>query len=178
VPRYVALLRGVNVGGAKRVPMAAWRTMLQTSECSDIQTLLNSGNAVFTAESRSAAAHAQTIHAQLRDELGVDVAVAVKLAREFSAIVESNPFSALADDDSRMLIAFAMKDDQLQALAPLSALILPPERFSIGKHAAYLWCANGILACQAAEAMLGKKGQGVTTRNRATVGKILALLAA
>ncbi len=54
MPVYVALLRGVNVGKAKRVPMADLRAVLAGLDCTDVATLLNSGNAVFRSKARSA----------------------------------------------------------------------------------------------------------------------------
>ena len=53
MPLYVALLRGVNVGRAKRVPMADWRALLEELGCEGVRTILNSGNAVFRAAGRS-----------------------------------------------------------------------------------------------------------------------------
>ena len=52
----------------------------------------------------------------------------------------------------------------------------PPEKFLLGRHAAYLWCPNGILESRAAEALLGRAGRAATSRNWSTVGKIAALL--
>ena len=58
----------------------------------------------------------------------------------------------------------------------LEALVAPPEGFAVGKHAAYLHCASGILESKAAEALLGKAGRAATTRNWATTLKIHAIV--
>jgi uncharacterized protein (DUF1697 family) len=57
----------------------------------------------------------------------------------------------------------------------IEALVVPPERFALGKNAAYLLCASGILESKAGEALLGGAGGAATTRNWATVLKLRAL---
>ena len=59
----------------------------------------------------------------------------------------------------------------------IETLVMPPESFVLGKYAAYLYCANGILESKAGEALLGKLGRSATTRNRATTLKLHALAA-
>lgn len=174
--RFVALLRGVNVGGAKRVPMAEWRALLGALGCTEVQTLLNSGNAVFASRARSTPTLARRIRESIRQGLDVDVPVIVKSADEFTAIEAGNPLASQAFDPSRLLVGFAAAAQDLRALAGLSELAQAPERCWLGAHAIYLWCPNGILQSRAADALLGKRGQALTTRNWGTVAKIGALL--
>lgn len=174
--RFVALLRGVNVGGAKRVPMAEWRALLGTLGCTEVQTLLNSGNAVFSSRIRSTATLAQRIRESILQGLKVDVPVIVKTAEEFAAIEAGNELVAPNVDPSRLLVAFAAAAKDLAPLAGLKDLVQAPERLWFGPHALYLWCPDGILQSRAAEALLGKRGQALTTRNWGTVMKIGALL--
>lgn len=174
--RFVALLRGVNVGRAKRVPMADFRALLATLGHSHIHTLLNSGNAIFESSSRSTTAHAARIQAAIAETLGIDVPVIVKSAQEIAAIESGNKLVPIATDASRLLVAFTGEPKALEGLAALSALVNAPEQLHLGKHALYLWCANGILESKAAAALLGKLGRAATSRNWATVLKIAALL--
>jgi uncharacterized protein (DUF1697 family) len=177
MPRFVALLRGVNVGPNKRVPMAEWRTMLTALGYKGVQTLLNSGNAVFDSPSASTAAHATRIRAAILEELEIDVPVIVKSAAEFTAIVAGNVLAAESTNDSRLMVSFAA---DARALAPLTAFtqhIVAPEKLVVTAEALYLWCPNGVLESTVGAALLGKHGQNVTTRNWATVQKIAELLA-
>jgi len=176
VSRYVALLRGVNVGGAKRVPMADLRALLEQQGYRDIKTLLNSGNAVFSGSTERSAVHSQRIRAAIAEALGVDVPVIVKTAREMAAVVADNPLEGVANDPSRYLVALTRDAKSLSALASLGAAGGGGEEFRIGRHAAYLWCANGILESRLAVALLKGLGDTGTTRNWATVEKISALL--
>ncbi len=172
---FVALLRGVNVGKAKRVPMAEFRALLSGLGYAGVATLLNSGNAVFHATKGSSARHAADIAAALAKELNVEVPVIVKSTQELAAIVSECPIKAEASDHPRFLVAFVQQATELPSLASLEALVVPPERFAIGSQAAYLLCANGILESKAGEALVGKAGKRVTSRNWATVLKLQAL---
>jgi uncharacterized protein (DUF1697 family) len=176
MPRYAALLRGVNVGKGNRVPMAELRALLEALGCTRVRTLLNSGNAVFASPGRSAPTLATRIRAALAERVGVDVPVMVKSADEVAAIFAGNSLAAVATDPSRLLVAFAASAPDLAGLAAIRPLVRAPERFVIGPHAAYLWCPHGSLESKAGAALLGKPGRAVTTRNWATVGKLLALL--
>lgn len=173
---YVALLRGVNVGKGNRVPMAEWRTLLEGLGYADVVTLLNSGNAVFTAPRAVPATLAARIHDTLAAALAVDVAVVVKSATEFDAIVGENPFTEPSVDPSRMLVAFVQEARSLAPLGAIGERLVPPERFHRGTRAAYLHCVNGIHESRAAKALLGQLGREATTRNWATTLKLQELL--
>ena len=175
MPGFVALLRGVNVGKANRVPMAELRELLDALGYTEVATLLNSGNAVFDVTTGSAAGHAKAIAAALGERLGVDVPVIVKSAKELRAIVADKP----ARD--RGAAPFALPR-RVRAgpgggggLAAIRSLVVAPERFALGLDAAYLLCAAGIMESKAGSALLGKAGKAVTTRNWATVLKLQAL---
>jgi uncharacterized protein (DUF1697 family) len=176
VPQFVVLLRGVNVGKGNRVPMAAFRLLLEAQGFTEVKTLLNSGNAVFRSAARSAARHARTIGARLQESLGVSVLVVVKSSSEFLGAAAENPYAFPEADHSRFLVAFAQDEAATRGLSVLLPMLQSPERFHIGNHAAYLHCANGILQSKAGSALLGKPGREITTRNWATVLKLKALL--
>lgn len=167
----MALLRGVNVGRGRRVPMADFKAVLEGLGHRRVSTLLNSGNAVFDAAGRAAGA-AAALRAALLERLAVDVPVIVKTQREWAAIVDGNTLSATTDDPSRLLVAVAPDAASLQALAPLQSAAVAPERFVVGLHAAYLACPGGVLQSAVGSQLLGPAGRAVTTRNWATVLKI------
>ena len=173
MPTFIALLRGVNVGKARRVPMATWRELLVGLGHTGVSTLLNSGNAVFRATGRSEAAHARAIAASLQQALGLEVPVIVKSANTLAAIVRDNPFTAA--DPSRLLVVFAPDAAGLSALQSLEPLLAPGEGLHPGAHAAYLHCAGGLLESRAGAALLGPVGRGATTRNWATTLELAAL---
>lgn len=178
MPRFVVLLRGVNVGKANRVPMSEFKPMLQGLGYAHVVTLLNSGNAVFTSPDRSPATHARNIARALEESLGVSVATVVKSAAQLATTVAANPIAVPEAHHPRLLVAFGNDVAALRGLRPLQAMVRPPERFAIGEQAAYLYCAAGILESKAGTALTGKLGKAVTTRNWATTLKLLALCGA
>jgi uncharacterized protein (DUF1697 family) len=172
MPTYVALLRGVNVGKAKRVPMAELRQLLGGLGYTNVSTLLNSGNAVFRTAGASHAKLASDIAAAISGKLGLEVTVVVKSAKDLARVVSGNPLAQTAPDHSRLLVAFVQDAKGLSSLENIAKLVKSPERFFVGKHSAYLHCANGILESDAGVALLGKTGRAATTRNWATVLKL------
>jgi uncharacterized protein (DUF1697 family) len=175
MPTYVALLRGVNVGKAKRVPMADLRDVLAGLACTDVTTFLNSGNAVFRSSVRSAARCAAAIARALADRFGFDVPVVVKSAQDLGAIVAGNTLRFTEADHSRLLVAFVQDAGQLASLRRVESLVVSPEQFAIGSDAAYLLCASGLRTSKAGAALIGAAGKTATTRNWATVLKLHAL---
>jgi uncharacterized protein (DUF1697 family) len=175
---YVALLRGVNVGGAKRVPMATFRDILYGLGYSNVVTLLNSGNAVFRAPASTGTKHASAIAKGIADELSLEVPVIVKEAEELAAIVAENPLATEEIEAGRLLVAFAADQASLAALAPIGTLAQLPDMFFLGSKAAYAYCHAGSLVSPVGAALLGKQGRAMTTRNWATTLKLHALAGA
>jgi uncharacterized protein (DUF1697 family) len=176
MPRYVALFRGINVGKAKRIAMVDLRVLLARLGYSDVRTLLNSGNAVFTASHEAAPKHAERIRAAVAKKLGVDALVIVKSQRDLAGIVAGNKLEKIASDPSRLLVALTNDAKSLAGVAQLADAEWGDEQVHVGRHAAYLWCANGILESKAAVALLKKLDARGTTRNWATLKKIHALM--
>ena len=172
--RYAALLRGVNVGRGPRVSMAAFQALLTGLGFSEVKTLLNSGNAVFSTPRTEPAVLAGRIGAALLKELGTAVPVIVVTGEALSMAADGNPFESA--DPSRLLVAFAQDRAVLRHLEPsLRAALRSPDEFALGPAAAYLHCPGGIARSKAAEALLGRLGLGVTTRNLATTRKLARL---
>jgi uncharacterized protein (DUF1697 family) len=155
--------------------MEAFRALLSGLGYTGVATLLNSGNAVFRAPGGTPTTHAADISAALATRLKVEVPVIVASARELAAVVSACPIKVEISDMSRFLVAFVQHPNALASLSAIESLVIPPEQFAIGGHAAYLFCANGILESKAGVAILGKAGKSATTRNWATVLKLHAL---
>jgi uncharacterized protein (DUF1697 family) len=175
---HLVLLRGVNVGVAKRVPMATFKGLLQKLGCEHVKTLLNSGNAVVSRPKVSAVALSREVESALHETLGFSVPVVVKARRDFDQIVSGNNLASGSINPSRLLVVFSQSVAELKSLVQVANIVRPPDAFSIGAKAAYLYCPAGILESDAAKALLGKVGRAVTTRNWATVLKLQALMSA
>jgi uncharacterized protein (DUF1697 family) len=175
--RHVALLRGINVGKAKRVPMADLRALMAGLGHAGVRTLLNSGNAVFDARGGTPAAHAKRLRAAILEQLGVDCEVVVKTATELDAAIAEHPLRRHANDDARMLVMFMHDAAALAELKALEGTDWSPEAFAVGAHAAWLWCADGIIDSRVAKAVGKVLRERGTARNWATVLKLQALAA-
>lgn len=175
MPRFIVLLRGVNVGKGHRVPMAGFKRLLERLGYSEVRTLLNSGNAVFASSRRSTKRHAQAIAAAVQAEFGVTTLVVVKSAVQLSAIVRGNPMTPAPTDRSRFLVAVGNDVGALKTLEPLLPLAQGNERLVITPAAAYLHCPGGLLECDVGKAILGRAGKAVTSRNWATLLKLESL---
>ena len=173
---FVILLRGVNVGKAKRVPMAEFKALLLALGCTDARTLLNSGNAVVQSTAASSAALAPRVADAMAQRFGFEVPVVVKSAAELQAIVKGNPLTATVADASRLLVVLAQDSSCIAELQSLQDLLLPGDALQVQVQAAYLHCASGILESRVAAALLGKAGRLITSRNWATVMKLQTLL--
>ncbi len=176
MPRYVALFRGINVGKAKRVAMADLRDALEGLGYTGVRTLLNSGNAVFDGPAGTPSAHAKRIRSAVRSILGVDSLVIVKSAGDVAAVIAGNKIGAIATDPSRLLVALTGDAKGLAALSSIAGIAWGSDAVHVGKHAAYVWCGNGILGSRAAVALLKGLAETGTTRNWSTMEKIHALL--
>lgn len=172
---HIALIRGINVGRAKRVAMADLRALLEELGYGAVQTLLNSGNVVFTARGAAAAAAAARIEEALLGKLGVPARVTVLSIAELAAAVADNPLIEVGNDPSRLLVSFLAAPSDRTRLKALLAQDWAPEALALGPRVAYLWCPAGVLASNVAPAVGNALGDSVTTRNWATVTKLLSL---
>lgn len=175
--RLVALLRGINVGRAKRVAMADLRALVADLGYRDVRTLLNSGNVVFTASGEAPGNAAFRIEEALAARLGVRSRITVVTAGELAAAVAENPLLDVAGDPSRLLVAFLADPADRPRLEPLLAEDWAPQALALGARVAYLWCPEGVLASRLPEAVGRLLGDAVTTRNWATVLKLHTLAA-
>jgi uncharacterized protein (DUF1697 family) len=175
---YVALLRGINVGKAKRVAMADLRAVIESLGYGDARTLLNSGNAVFSSPRALRKSAAEDLQAALLRKTGVSSRFTLRSATEWNDVVSENPLVDVATDHSRLFSAFVTDPGDLTRLKPLLKQPWKPEVFALGPGVAYIWCPNGLLESRASEAVGRVLGDGVTVRNWATVMKLTALVRA
>ena len=168
---HVALIRGINVGRAKRVAMADLRALFEELGYRDVRTVLASGNVVFTAAEEAAKAAAR-IEEALPERTGVAARVTVLTAAELAAAVAGNPLDEIADNPSRLLVSVLLDPADRPRLEPLTEQDWTPDRLALGERVAYLWCPGGQLASRLAEAVGGVLGDAVTTRNWRTVKKL------
>lgn len=173
--RWVLLLRGINVGTAKRMPMAELRAMLERLGFEDVKTLLNSGNAVFSAPSPSASRLTASIGQAVVSTFGFSSKCFVLSGRDLETIARENALADRTDNDSRLVVAF-LPDGLSAKVAALVGRRWGDEALAVGSRAAYLWCPGGIAVSPLVETVGRALGTDVTMRNWATVKKIRNVL--
>ncbi len=176
IDRRVALLRGVNVGTARRIAMADLRSVLEALGYAEVRTLLNSGNVVFRVVKGGAEDHGARIQKAIADRLGVTAPVIVLPGKDLAEAVDRNPLASVADDPSWLLL-MVFKD--AKAALPLKALLperWAPETLALRGRVAYLWCAKGIASSPLWTAASRATGDAGTARNLTTMKKLLEMV--
>ena len=172
---HVALLRGINVGKAKRIGMADLRAVVEGLGHTDVTTVLVSGNVVFTSGSRSTATLAEGIEQAVADELGVHARVLVRTAAAVRAVVDGNPLAdRSASAPNRLQVTFFEGTPDRTALRPLLEADWGPEALAVAGDVVYAWQPDGMTGSKLGEALARVPGPVTTTRNLATLTKILA----
>jgi uncharacterized protein (DUF1697 family) len=151
--KQIALIRGINVGRAKRVAMAELRALVEELGYGDVRTLLNSGNVVFAAPGTVPGDAAARIEEALAARCDVSARVTVLTADELATAVADNPLLAVADNPSCLLVAVLANPADRSRLEPLTEQDWAPEVLAVGVRVAYLWCPQGVLASRLPEAV-------------------------
>ena len=163
--RHVALMRGINVGRAKRIAMAELQALVERLGYTEVATVLNSGNVAFTVPAAARGDPAHRIGQAVARELGVTARVAVLTLRELDAILSRNPLAAIASDPSRLLVSVLADPGDRPKLQALTRRDWAPEALALGTRAAYLWCPAGVIRSELAKAVDRVLGDAVTARN-------------
>jgi uncharacterized protein (DUF1697 family) len=174
--RYVALLRGINVGKARQVDMPRLKEVLTERGHGDVRTHLRSGNVVLTS-ALSETALADDLSAAIDAEFGFAVPVVIRSGAEVAAVVTGDPFATVATDPARYLVTFLPA-----APDPARVDALPPAEgggdYLVRGRELYLWLPDGIantpLAAWKWDRLLGVAGTG---RNWNTVMRLGELAA-
>jgi uncharacterized protein (DUF1697 family) len=175
--RYVVLLRGINVGKAKRIAMADLRALLTDRGFTDVKTVLQSGNAVVTGPDADPDEHAATVRAGIAERFGMDVRCLVLTGERLHAIVDGHPFAEIADNGSRMFAHVLSAAPDPALLAEHDPVALDPEHTRLGDRVLYQWCPNGLLEAPQVGVYVEKQlGVTVTARNWNTTTKLAGLL--
>jgi uncharacterized protein (DUF1697 family) len=172
---WVGLLRGINVGKAKRVAMADLRALVEEAGYSEARTLLNSGNVVFRGPGAQATKVAARLEKAIEARVGFHAHVVVLDAAAIDTVVREFTLTQ-ADNPSRLLVAFVQDVAALKTLDELATRDWSPEAMAVGTRAAYVWSPEGVLDSPVFDAVARALGTRVTTRNWATVQKLHAMM--
>lgn len=174
---YIALLRGINVGGHGRLAMADLRGLIEELGHEDVRTYVQSGNAVFTSGRTDPGAIGAELTRRLAADLDVAATVMVRTAEELATIVDGNPFAEQANQEPTTVHAGFLASPLPEASAlDVDAERYAPEQFAPGDRVVYLHLPNGMGRSRLA-LDLGRQlsDVGITVRNWRTVTRLLEM---
>lgn len=175
--RYVALLRGINVGGHSRLTMPDLRALLSSLGFSAVATYIQSGNALFAASLRDPAVLAGQIEEGIAADLGMTVRVLVRSQDELAAVVAGNPFGGETIKRSQLHAAFLSGPVDPGRLAAVDSAQFAPDAFHPGDRVLYLHYPNGAYRSKLTNVFWERRlGLDATLRNWNTVTTLLEML--
>ncbi|WP_327720081.1 DUF1697 domain-containing protein [Streptomyces sp. NBC_00490] len=177
---YAALLRGINVGGARKVPMAELRTLMEGLGHTGVRSHLQSGQAVFTAGHGDEESLAAELTAAIEKHFGFPVDVIVRDHAYLAAIADACPFPAAELEAKQLHVTYFSQPVDADRFAAIDQPAFLPEEFRLGDRALYLYAPNGLGRSKLAEQLARprvNKGLIATTRNWNTVVKLVEMTA-
>ncbi len=170
---YIAFLRGINVGGHRKVNMKVLKEMLSGMGLQQVNTYIQSGNVAFVSEIEDAPALQNQIESKIASQFGLEVKVILRSASEIHQVLSENPYLTTEDDTSKLY--FTMLDD-VPGQAELEKLLtytFPHDEYQVLGKTVYLHCINGYGRTKLTNDFFEKKLKRIaTTRNWKTMLKM------
>jgi len=177
MPVYIALLRGINVSGQKKIKMADLRKHLEEGGLSKVGTYIQSGNILFRSSLDKKTEVASKISGIIRDKYGFDVETIVLTQDELHNILINNPFVKIRDEDQkRLYVTYFSGSIEPAAFGAIDKEQYLPEEFVPGDNFLYFFSPDGYGNARMNNNFFEKKlGVPATTRNWKTSKKLWEL---
>jgi uncharacterized protein (DUF1697 family) len=173
---YVALMRGINVGGKNRVPMKDLAAMFAGAGCADVVTYIQSGNVVFRATDACAARVPAAVAKAIADRFTFRSPVVMRSAAELRSVARGNPFLKTGADVDALHVLFLADRPSAAHVAELNPHRSPPDVFQVRGREVYFRCPNGVGRSKLTNAYFDSKLATTSTlRNWRTVLKLVEL---
>ena len=167
---WVALLRGINVGGHNRVPMAGLRSVFEEQGCGSVSTYIQSGNVVFTKKASDRARLARLLEQAVEEAFGVSPTVVLRTFEEIGGVIRSHPFGR---DSSKTYVAFLAQEPHREDVRELKRLDVAPDRIEVAGSDVFLHFPNGLQGARLTAAQLERHLRvPATVRNWRTVTRL------
>lgn len=168
---YISMLRGINVGGQKKVRMAELKSLYESLGFTNVETYVQSGNVVFDSEEQDANKMADAIEKQIENTFGFAIPVQVRSADDFQRVIESHPFRD--EEPVRVLVTFLKESPNPLKLEKLSHYEDKVDQYAIGEQEIFLFCPGGYGNTKLSNTFFEKMLEvTATTRNWRTVNKL------
>ncbi len=174
--RYIALLRGVNLGRHMKLSMPDLRELLRALGYIDVSTYVQSGNALFTSPRDDPAELAREIEHRLARDLGLDVKVLIRTRDELVSVVDGNQFENATESPTLHHVCFLSGPPDRERLSEIDPRQFEPDEFQVGDRVIYLRYPNGFHRTKLTNDFWERRlGLISTMRNWNTVTKLLNL---
>lgn len=175
---YVALIRGINVGSHRRIPMADLRDLTESLGHESVKTYVQSGNVVFESTARSERKLEQGFEKAIADELGHDVRVMVRSAAHVGRIIKQNPYADRKPEPKQLHVVFLADKPKAADLRAFDTDPYAPDEMTAKDRELYVYLPNGAGQARLTTAILEKQlGVPGTMRNWRTVTTLADMLA-
>ena len=176
MPRYVALLRGINLGGNVMVKMEELRRTFEELGFENVKTYINSGNVAFDAKKAGDAKLADKIEAAVEKQVGRPVAVMVREQKDIERILKNNPFEGQYESHKHMHVLFLKEKMPKEKEQQLQASALPGEQYEVRGREIYNLLPEGVAGSLLTKGFFEKKPKvSYTGRNWRTIQKLAEL---
>ncbi|HVS10249.1 MAG TPA: DUF1697 domain-containing protein [Planctomycetota bacterium] len=173
---YVALLRGINVGGKNVLPMAALAEIFSRTGCADVRTYIQSGNIVFTASSEMAERIPGLVPTRIAERFGIRPPIVLRSSAELRRAAAANPFLKAGAAPDSLHVAFLADLPHRARRSALDPRRSPGDSFALRGRELYLHLPNGTARTKLTNAYIDSTlGTTSTLRNWRTVLKLLEL---
>lgn len=169
---YIALFRGINVGGRHSIKMADLRSLLEDIGLHNVNSYIQSGNVVFRGESIDTAELSEQISMAIADKYDFQPKVLILKKKEFLRIVEANPFPEAESEDRRLHLLFLTEEAKNPDIAGLEEVKKDSEQFELTENAFYLYAPEGVGRSKLVSRIDRLIGVQTTGRNWRTIRKI------
>jgi uncharacterized protein (DUF1697 family) len=173
---YIALLRGINVGGAGALPMKELTALLHNLGCRDVRTYIQTGNAVFASPEPDGARLAAAIGAEIKSRRGFEPQVLLLTRAEFEQAMTANPFPEAQSDPQSLHLGFLAAEPPAPNLAGVERLRAASERWQLIGRVFYLCAPEGVGRSKLAAEVEKLLGVALTDRNWRTMQAIAEMI--
>ena len=171
----IAILRGINVGGKRRILMNDLKALCEQLELEQIQTYIQSGNLIFNSYKENTDLEG-ILEKSILERFGFDVPVIVRTLKELETSISRNPFFDKNADIDHLHLTFLKKKPEKENLEKIKSCNYEPERFKIEENDVFIFCEGKYHKSKLSNNFFEKKLKvGATTRNWKTVLKLLDL---
>lgn len=172
---YIALVRGINVGGAHMLPMKDLKLLFEQLGCAGVQTYIQSGNVVFRTADANAGRLAKRVTAAVAEARGFEPRVLVLTRGELERAAAGNPFREADDSPQSVHLFFLAEPAKSADVQSLNALKSATERFVLKGRVLYLHTPDGLGTSKLAARAERLLGVAATARNWRTVTALVEL---